>query len=235
MQIGNSKYELNNIYNEDCLQAMKQIPDKYFDLAIVDPPYGIGANKEKPHNGWVDWGIKEWDNTPPDNTYFKELMRISKNQIIWGANHFISKVPLDSSCWIVWDKGQRDFSLADGELAWTSFKSRLRIFTYSRAKALQDKKIHPTQKPIALYTWLLNNYAKKGDKILDTHLGSASSIIACKKLGFEYLGFELDSDYFKSASERIAKFESQENLFGILNEQKQETEQVGFNLKGETE
>ena len=204
--------ELAGFYNMDCLIGMKQIPDKYFDLAIVDPPYGIGAGKEKPHNGWKDYGIKQWDNKPPNQDYFNELFRVSKNQIIWGANHFISKLPIDFSCFLIWDKGQRNFSLADGEMAWTSFKSSARFFNYSRAKALQEGKIHPTQKPVDLYKWLLQNYAKTGDKILDTHVGSASSLIACYDLGFEYLGFELDPDYYKVATERLEKHKSQLNL-----------------------
>jgi len=116
-----------SLFHADCMEIMKQYPDKYFDLAIVDPPYGIGAAKEKPHNGWQDWGIKEWDNESPKVEYFIELKRVSKNQIIWGANHFISKMPFDSSCWLIWDKGQRDFSLADGEMAWTSFSKAMRI------------------------------------------------------------------------------------------------------------
>ena len=226
------KYKLNNIYNEDCLQAMKQIPDKFFELAIVDPPYGIDFAKQHTGKGWVVRETKNWDKEIPNEDYFKELFRVSKNQIIWGGNYF-SKHLQSSMGWIFWDKGQRDFSLADGELAWTSFDRALRVFDFSRAKLNKKREgFHPTEKPIALYEWLLINYAKKGDKILDTHLGSASSIIACKKLGFEYLGFELDEDYFKSASERIAKFESQENLFDILNEkevEKQEQENL-FNV-----
>ena len=207
------KYKLNNFYNEDCLEAMKEIPDNYFDLAIVDPPYGIGAGKEKPHNGWKDYGIKEWDNNSPDKEYFDELFRVSKNQIIWGANHFISKLPINFSCFLIWDKGQRNFSLADGEMAWTSFKSSARFFNYSRAKALQEGKIHPTQKPVALYHWLLNNYAKEGDRILDTHVGSVNSLIACHDLGFDYIGFELDEDYYRKATERLERHKSQMNLF----------------------
>ena len=205
--------ELKGFYNMDCMEGMKEIPDKYFDLAIVDPPYGIGAGKEKPHNGWKDYGIKEWDNNSPEKEYFDELFRVSKNQIIWGGNHFISKIPYDFSCFIIWDKGQRNFSLADGEMAWTSFKKTARFFNYSRAKALQEGKIHPTQKPVALYHWLLNNYAKEGDKILDTHVGSASSLIACHDMGFEYLGFELDEDYYRMASERLEAHKAQLSLF----------------------
>jgi len=236
MQIGNSPYELNTINNEECLQAMKKLPDKYFELAIVDPPYGIGmdkttlsnraSNSKKFKNYKGKQYIGEWiDNKPAPKEYFKELFRISKNQIIWGANHFIEQFNKNSSCWIVWYKnGQCPTSTnADCELAWASFKTAVKYFRYDwsgfGAVNSKENKIHPTQKPVALYEWLLNNYAKKGDKILDTHLGSASSIIACKKLGFEYLGFELDPDYFKSASERIAKFEAQGNMFSILNEQ----------------
>jgi len=199
-------------YNEDCMIGMARYPDKYFDLAIVDPPYGIGAGKEKPHNGWKDYGIKQWDNESPDEEYFIELMRVTKNQIIWGANHFISKLPYDFSCFVVWDKGQRDFSLADGEMAWTSFKSSARFFNYARAKALQEGKIHPTQKPVALYKWLLTNYAKPGDKILDTHVGSASSLIACYDLGFDAVGFELDADYYRESKQRLERFMNQTRL-----------------------
>lgn len=212
------KYELNNIYNEDCLEAMKQIPDKYFDLCIVDPPYGIDIN----HNMGRRKGDKnsnykkvDWDSEPPSKEYFDELFRVSKNQIIWGANYF-SMPP--TKCFIIWRKphisNQMSFSMC--EYAWTSFDSTSKEWI---GMSNEKDRIHPTQKPVALYEWLLNNYAKKGDKILDTHLGSASSIIACKKLGFDYMGFELDKEYFDKAKERIEKFDSQENMFAILNEQ----------------
>ena len=210
---GENVLKMNELYNMDCMEGMRQFPDKYFELAIVDPPYGIGAGKEKPHNGWKDYGIKHWDNQSPNKTYFKELFRVSQNQIIWGANHFISKMPKDFSCFIIWDKGQRNFSLADGEMAWTSFKKAARIFNYSRARALQEGKIHPTQKPIKLYEWLLTNYAKPGDKILDTHVGSASSLIACHNYGFEYIGFEIDPDYYKAAKERLEAVKNQVSMF----------------------
>ena len=189
------------------MAGMREFPDKYFDLAIVDPPYGIGAAKEKPHNGWVDWGIKQWDNKSPNENYFKELFRISKNQIVWGANHFISKMPFDSSCWLIWDKSQREFSLGDGEMAWTSFSKAMRIKTYSRAKALQEGKIHPTQKPVALYRWLLQNYAKPGDRLISTHVGSASDLIAFEMEGFpEYVGFEIDADYYHDSKKRLEQW-----------------------------
>jgi site-specific DNA-methyltransferase (adenine-specific) len=210
-------------FNQDCLEAMRLMPENAFSLALVDPPYGIGANKEKPHNGWQDWGIKQWDNSPPERAYFTELFRVSKNQIIWGANHFIESINRNSSCWLLWDKGQRDFSLADGEMAWTSFNKAMRIFTYSRARALQEGKIHPTQKPVALYKWLLQNYAKQGDSILDTHLGSQSSRIAAYDLGFDFVGYELDADYFAAGNERFERHIAQPTLFeAVKAEVKQE-------------
>lgn len=207
--------KLGNIrlYNCDCMKFMRDVPDKYYELAIVDPPYGIGAAKEKPHNGWADWGIKQWDNESPNNEYFTELKRVSKNQIIWGANHFISKMPYDSSCWLIWDKGQRDFSLADGEMAWTSFNKAMRIKTYSRAKALQEGKIHPTQKPVTLYKWQLQLFAKEGDKILDTHFGSLSIGIACYDLGFSLDACELDKDYYEGGKKRLSDFQRQLTIF----------------------
>ena len=207
-----------SIYNGDCMDLLRQTPNKYYDLCIVDPPYGIGAGKEKPHNGWKDYGIKQWDNESPDEEYFIELMRVTKNQIIWGANHFISKLPYDFSCFIVWDKGQRNFSLADGEMAWTSFKSSARFFSYARAKALQEGKIHPTQKPVALYEWLVKNYAKQGDKILDTHLGSGSIAIAIEKanrinnMGLQFTGIELDEEYYNAALQRFKIFAMQQTI-----------------------
>ena len=201
------------LYNADCMEVMKTFKDKQFSLAIIDPPYGIGAGKEKPHNGWKDYGIKQWDNESPDEEYFIELMRVTKNQIIWGANHFISKLPYDFSCFVVWDKGQRNFSLADGEMAWTSFKSSARFFNYARAKALQEGKIHPTQKPVQLYKWLLQNYAKDGDTILDTHFGSLSIGIACHDLKFDLTAIELDADYYEQAKQRLINHQRQLTLF----------------------
>ena len=227
------KYEMNKIYNEDCLPAMKQIPDKYFEWGIVDPPYGISVNvsmgrrKGDKKSDYHKFAGK--DSEPPTEEYFKELFRISKNQIIWGANHFISKFAKDSANWVVWDKKfSNDVSFASAELAWCSLNGTIKIYKQSPQNF---NRIHPTQKPVALYEWLLKTYAKKGDKILDTHLGSASSIIACKKLGFEYLGFELDEDYFKSASERIAKFEAQGNMFDIINEKTKTKQQNMFDTK----
>lgn len=221
------KYELNKFYNEDCLEAMKQIPDKYFDLAIVDVPYGIGEDGSKNSSRGNVAKAKNYksfhgfDLEPPSEEYFKELIRISKNQIIWGANHFISKIPYDSSCWIVWDKDNGETDFADCELAWTSFKTAVRKFKYKWQGMLQENmknkevRIHPTQKPVALYEWLLKNYANQGDKILDTHVGSASSLIACYNLGFDYIGFELDKEYYDLACKRIEARKNQIDIFHI--------------------
>ncbi len=196
--------ELNKIIHADCMDIMRDISDNYFELAIVDPPYGIGANKEKPHNGWKDYGIKDWDSEIPTSNYFKELFRVSQNQIVWGGNYFTDNLN-HSMGWVVWDKGQREFSLADGEMAWSSFNKAMRIYTYSRALALKDNKIHPTQKPVALYKWLLHNYAKQGDKILDTHSGSGTTAMACIDMGFDYLCIEKDKDYYEASIKRIDK------------------------------
>ena len=201
-------------YNMDCTQGMKEFPDKYFDLAIVDPPYGIGENGDKNHTRGKLAKAKNYkafsgnDIEPPDKEYFDELFRVSKNQIIWGANHFISKIPYDSSCWIVWDKDNTgDF--ADCELAWTSFDSAVRKFKYRWNGMLQENmknkeiRMHPTQKPVALYEWLLNRYAKPNDIILDTHVGSASSLIACYNTNHKFVGFELDKYYYELSKKRL--------------------------------
>ena len=203
-----------DIRNCDNMELMAQFPDKYFDLAIVDPPYGIGAENHAGNkdNGWTQWAKKDWDKAIPTAEYWYELFRVSKNQIVWGANYMTKYLPPKMG-WIVWDKGQRDFSLADGELAWTSFDKAMRIFTYARAKALKEGKIHPTQKPNDLYKWLLDNYAKQGDKILDTHLGSGSIAIACHDYGFDLTACELDKEYYDKAMERIKNHVSQLKMF----------------------
>ena len=210
------KYKMNEIYNMDCLEAMKDIPDNYFELAIVDPPYGINVNHNmgrRKGNKPSEYKKAYWDNESPKKEYFDELIRVSKNQIIWGANHFISKIPIDSPCWVMWDKKFSDqVSFAQYELAWTSFNTTSKKYDMHPS---QQGRIHPTQKPVALYKWLLTNYAKQGDKILDTHLGSGSSIIACHDLGFEYMAFELDRDYYDKAIERIEKHKSQISIFDM--------------------
>ena len=218
------RFELNTLYNLDCMGAMKEIPNKYFDLAIVDPPYGIGESGKTNKTRGKAAVAKDYkpfhgdDLKSPEIEYFQELMRVSKNQIIWGANHYISKMPYDSSCWLVWDKDNTgDF--ADCELAWTSFDTAVRKFRYRWNGMLQEDmknkeiRIHPTQKPVALYKWLLKNYAKQGDKILDTHVGSASSLIACHDMGYDFLGFEIDEYYYNAAKERLDRHRSQIDIF----------------------
>ena len=210
--------DLKGFYNMDCMEGMKQIPDKYFELAIVDPPYGIkrfekpsGTTRFKNSKLMQESGLT-WD-IKPTQEYFDELFRISKNQIIWGANNF--NLPA-SEYFAIWDKQQTVNNFSSAEYAWVSptLKQPALVFRFSVHKnnAIGDK-IHPTQKPVALYKWLLKNYAKEGDKILDTHVGSASSLIACYDMGFEYLGFELDKDYYDLATKRLEKHMSQMNLF----------------------
>jgi site-specific DNA-methyltransferase (adenine-specific) len=215
-----------NIYIENCdnMELMARYPDNYFDLAIVDPPYGIGEDGAKNHSRGKaskakKYTPKSWDTFSPLSGYFKDLQRVSKNQIIFGANHFIEKIPnANSSCWIVWNKlNTGDF--ADCELAYTSFNSAVRKFDFMWNGMLQgdmknkETRIHPTQKPVALYKWLLDKYAKPTDKILDTHLGSGSIAIACHDYGFELTACELDKEYYDKAIERIQNHVSQQKLF----------------------
>jgi site-specific DNA-methyltransferase (adenine-specific) len=197
------------LYNADCMEVMKKFKDKEFDLAIVDPPYGINFSNTHTGKGWIVRDNKTWDSKRPNKTYFDELFRISKNQIIWGGNYFVEYL-YSSHGWIFWDKGQRNFSLADGELAFTSFNRALRTFYLSRAKLNSIReKFHPTEKPVQLYEWLLLNYAKEGDTILDTHFGSLSIGIACEKLGFELTAIELDKDYYQMAKKRLLDYKNQ--------------------------
>jgi site-specific DNA-methyltransferase (adenine-specific) len=205
-----------NIYNQDCLEAMKEMSDNQFDLAIVDPPYGIGASEMtmgRGKNKKYKKG-KKWDNETPINEYFLELQRVSNNQIIWGGNYFADKLK-PSKCYIFWDKGiNGDCDFADGELAWCSFNKVLRIapIRYKGFIGADKIRIHPTQKPVKLYEWLLMNYAKEGDKILDTHLGSGSIAIACHNLGYDLEGYELDKEYYDNALKRIKEHQSQLRL-----------------------
>lgn len=215
-------------YNMDCMQGMKEFPDKYFDLAIVDPPYGIGENGDRNHTRGKLAKAKNYkafagnDIKPPTKEYFKELFRISKNQIVWGGNHMIEHISKNSPCWIVWDKNNGDNDFADCELAWTSFDTAVRKFKYTWNGMLQENmkekefRIHPTQKPIALYEWLLSRYAKSGDTILDTHVGSASSLIACHRTQHKFVGFELDPDYYAKANERLIAEQAQMTIFDFI-------------------
>ena len=243
---------VSETYLMDCILGMKEYPDKYFDLAVVDPPYGInvitGRSFGDPlrKDGSIRHGIdkrngatiirkpskyknKNWDKEPPSMEYFTELFRVSKSQVIWGANHFISRMPYDSSCWIIWDKvnGSNDF--ADCEMAWTSFKKATRMFSFMWNGMLQgssqngkvmegnitkrELRIHPTQKPVKLYDWIFKNYSEPNFKILDTHLGSGSSRIAAHKAGLHFVGFEIDEEYFYSQEMRFKNYRSQLNLF----------------------
>jgi site-specific DNA-methyltransferase (adenine-specific) len=188
--------------NIDCMEYMKTLPDKAFDLAIVDPPYGIGASKMTMGSGKHKFTKdKEWDCAIPNKSYFNELFRVSKNQIIWGGNYFTEHLP-PSKHWVIWDKQNPNLSFAEGEMAWVNKGKLLRIFKHYSARVEDGGKIHPTQKPVALYKWLLTNYAKPGDKILDTHLGSGSSRIAAYEMGFDFVGCEIDKDYFEAQEKR---------------------------------
>jgi len=193
------------------MEFMKNIPDKFYDLAIVDPPYGINAGKMTMGSGNHKFiKGKDWDSKIPDDEYFKELFRISKNQIIWGGNYF--DLPLNNN-WIIWDKLNPNLSFSEGELAWCSIKNNVRIF--KRYSAMDDDdgpKRHPTQKPIQLYRYCLTKYAKQGDKILDTHGGSMSIAIACYDLGFDLDLCELDKDYFDAGVKRFEQHKKQLKL-----------------------
>lgn len=230
-------FELNKLYNIDCMLAIKKIPDKYFDLAIVDPPYFKGPNKRGFYGRRVNklnikrhqyTTIEDW--SIPDEEYFKELLRVSKNQIVWGCNYFDYYLGPGR---IIWDKVNGKSSYSDCEIAYCSMHESTRLFRYmwngmnqgksisegwimQGNKKLNEKRIHPTQKPVLLYKWLLKEYAKEGYKILDTHVGSASSLIACHDLGYEYLGFEKDKEIFNLASNRLEEHEAQINMFNII-------------------
>ena len=201
-----------NIYNEDCLEALKKMKDNEFDLAIVDPPYGIEVNKMTLGGGKYKNKGKSWDSETPPQEYFNELFRVSRNQVIWGANYMIDKIGKPSMGWIYWDKMNGDSDFSDGELAFTSFKRALRSYKHHLSMD-RSKRFHPTQKPIKLYEWILMKYAKEGDKILDTHLGGGSIAIACHNLGYDLTGFEIDEEYYTKANERIKEHQSQIRMF----------------------
>ncbi len=219
--------DLNKIYNQDCMRFMRDLPDNFFDLAIDDPPYFKGPNLSGYYGkGFSNLGVKRakfyretkhWD--IPGGVYFRELKRVSKNQIIWGANHFAGAFDSSSPYWIVWDKVNGKSSFADAELAYSSFPGAVRIFKYMWNGMHQgsfggdvsknEKRIHPTQKPTALYKWLLHNYAKPGDKIFDPHAGSCSLPVACIDMGFDFVACEIDPDYWKAGTQRVNDFKSQ--------------------------
>ena len=220
-------------FNMDCMEGMSKFPDKYFDLAIVDPVYGdVTKGGYMTHNKGQHIGTGKanqkgyhaglWNQDKTESPYFAELMRVSKNQIIWGGNYFTEYLPV-SQCWIVWDKEHPEgITFADCELAWTSFDSASRIFHFMWNGMLQgnmkkkENRIHPTQKPIALYEWLLRKFAKEGDVILDTHVGSASSLIACHNTNHKFVGFEIDPVYYEQAKKRLDAELSQMNIFDYM-------------------
>ena len=215
-------------YLRDCMDAMAEFPDKFFDLAVVDPPYGIGAaNMTAFHakNALTVYQKKQWDSAIPSPKYFAELFRVSQQQIIWGGNYFTEHLP-PSAKWIVWDKNQPlGCTFAMHELAWSSFQTkqaaicRINLMAHqnrvsnNRSLARVMRRIHPTQKPVALYDWIFANYAKAGQKVLDTHLGSGSSRIAANKAGIDFWGYELDADYFAAHEKRYANFVAQLRMF----------------------
>ena len=205
-----------NITNEDNMDLMARYEDNHFDLAIVDPPYGINiqnAGGSPKHLGFKKYTKKNWDNETPNQKYFDELKRVSKNQIIWGANYFVEYLIEGTMGWVFWYKGQQGLTMSDGEIAYTSFQKATRMININRCQIKIDGAIHPTQKPIKLYEWLLMNYAKQGDKILDTHLGSGSIAIACHNLGFDLTACELDKEYFDAAMKRLNDHKLQQKLF----------------------
>ena len=205
---------MNVAYNMDCMEYMRDLPDKAFDLAVVDPPYGIGMDGGcVGYKGDNVFEKKGWDKSTPGKEYFDELFRVSGNQIIWGGNYFY--LP-PTRCFLIWDKGAgfRGRTYAEAELAWTSFDQNVRIFERDPLCNGDYKgKIHPTQKPAALYSWIFSRYAKPGDKILDTHLGSGSSRIAAYDAGLDFVGCEIDKDYFKAQEERYQSHIAQMSLF----------------------
>lgn len=207
------------LVNADCMEVMHDLPDNAFDLAICDPPYGIGIAgqkkcvcKNKKHNRKYHEN-KGWDELPPPESYFRELERVSRNQIIWGGNYFVPYLNSGTKGWICWFKGQTGLTMSDCELAYSSFNCPTRVVTINRCALAKQGAIHPTEKPIQLYGWLLNNYAKPGERILDTHLGSGSICIAAHELNFEMLGIELDTGYYEAAKKRLKQHQMQLKLF----------------------
>lgn len=215
---------MNVAYNIDCMKAMRSMPDQCFDLAVVDPPYGIKISNNigrRKGSRQSEYKKVTWDDAPPPEEYFKELARVSKNQIIFGANYFISRLygRKEVPCWIVWDKNNGESDFADCEMAWTSFQCPARLFRYTWAGVRQENmknreiRIHPTQKPVNLYAWIFEKFAKQGDRILDTHLGSGSSRIAAYDAGLDFVGCEIDPDHFKAQEKRFQAHTAQGNLF----------------------
>lgn len=207
------------LVNGDCMDVMRELPDNAFDLAICDPPYGLGIDGQKacvcknPKHNRKFHARKGWDDSTPTAEYFRELERVSRNQIIWGANYFVEHLTKGTKGWIVWFKGQTGLTMSDCELAYSSFNCPTRLITINRGVLAKQNTIHPTEKPVQLYSWLLQNYAKRGDKILDTHLGSGAIYLAADSMGFEMTGIELDPEYYNAAKQRILYQQAQPRLF----------------------
>lgn len=214
---GHTKLGNMDFYNCDCMELLKQTPDNYYSLALVDPPYGINVNMNagKKKGEKARYHKKDWDVEIPSNDYFKELFRVSKNQMVWGGNYFTEHL-YPSMGWICWNKGVPDgVSFSDFELAWTSFNiaAKMARLPYAGFIGLDGTRIHPTEKPIKLYEWILMNYAQEGDKILDTHLGSGTIARACHNLKFDLTACELDKDYYDAAMKRINNHIAQLKIF----------------------
>jgi DNA modification methylase len=194
-------YERDGItlYHGDCREILPTLPK--VDLVLTDPPYGIGAGREKPHNGWTDYGVADWDLSRPSREVFDLIRVAAPVQIIWGGNYFTDYLP-PTMRWLIWDKGQRDFSLADCEMAWTNQNKAARVITYSRAEALKDGKVHPTQKPVAVITWCLQKVGVEGS-VLDPFAGSGTTLVAAKRLGRRCIGVEIEERYCEIAAARL--------------------------------
>ena len=207
---------LDTVICGDCLEVMKDMPDNCVDLVLTDPQYGIGADqaacKNKGKWGWAYYGESDWDKKRPDKVYFDEIIRISKNQVIWGGNYFADLLP-PSMGWLIWNKCQRAFSLADAELAWTSYHAAIRTFDYSRGAAVQDGKVHPTQKPRALFKWIIEKFTEEGDVVCDPYLGSGTTGVACVAMGRHFIGIEINEAYCEVARKRIQAEREKYSLF----------------------
>ena len=207
--------ELNKIHNMDCLEFMKTVPDKYFDLVLTDPPYGIGIdgqkqsiNKNNPKANRKKYDFKGWDSFSPSKEYFDEIFRISKNQIIWGANYFVDKLQGNTKGWIIWDKGQHGLTMSDCELAFSSFQCATRIVTFNRVELLIDNAQHPTQKPLKLFDYCIRKSLiedKEIKTVFDPFMGSGTTAVVCKSLGLDYVGCELDKDYYEIINKRLSQ------------------------------
>jgi site-specific DNA-methyltransferase (adenine-specific) len=214
------KQPVSLIENIDCMEGMRKYPDKFFELAIVDPPYNIASQQKRGVGSRIDktGKMNQWNHKAPDAEYFDELFRVSQSQIIWGANNYYGLPVTEYFC--IWNKKQTVENFASAEYAWVSpsLRKPAKVFDYGIHRHNSEiDRIHPTQKPVALYKWLLQNYAKEGDKILDTHLGSGSSRIAAYIMGFDFYGFELDRDYYEAQEKRFKEQTAQQSLFGFDN------------------